>query len=550
MSFCPRCRVGQVDEGATECPICGYQLPKDETVAMRVADDLQQTVRKELGRFYQVERPLGQGGMSVVYLARELDLNRPVAVKVLPVRLSFDQESVKRFQREAKIAASLDHPHIVPVYRVGTTPSLLWYSMKLVEGQTLSEIMEAHPQMDFAECVAVIEQVGAALQYAHRRGVVHRDIKPSNVMVDQEGWAWVCDFGVAKAFGAVPLTQTGSTLGTPRYMSPEQCYAGALDGRSDQYSLAALTYECLTGQPLFVADSIGEFVHKHTSVPAPSLGETRPDLPDGAVEAVARALSKAPDKRFADVQQFVQALGGQTQRRVLSFSVTPAERKEPATPATPAPSVTPRATARWRRPARLGAAAVIVLGGVAATVPFLVRRVAAPSPASHVATLPADSQGASSRAAAGSPQATSPPADTGRESPRVTTQPPRPAAAPERPIAAPEHRVAQPEHRVAQQERRAGAQTQPSTAPSQPAPAPAAAQPGILLITTMPLGKLEVDGQSKGTSFTAPAGVQLTPGHHEIRVVLDGYEPFVREQDVAPGDTLRIVGIKLQPKRP
>ena len=334
MNFCPRCRVGQVDEGATECPICGYELPKDKTVAMRVADELEQTVRKELGRYYQVERPLGQGGMSVVYLARELDLNRPVAVKVLPVRLSFDQESVKRFQREAKIAAGLDHPHIVPVYRVGTTPSLLWYAMKLVEGQSLAEILKAHPHMDVEECVAIIEQVGAGLHYAHRRGVVHRDVKPSNVMVDQDGWAWVCDFGVAKAFGAVPLTQTGSTLGTPRYMSPEQCYGGALDGRSDQYSLATLTYECLAGQPVFTAESIGEYVHKHTSMPAPSLRETRPDLPDNVVDAVAQALNKSPEKRFADVQQFVQALGGQTDRRTLSFSVTPSGSMEPVTPVT------------------------------------------------------------------------------------------------------------------------------------------------------------------------------------------------------------------------
>jgi eukaryotic-like serine/threonine-protein kinase len=513
MNFCPRCRIGQVAEGATECPICGYELPKDQTVAMRVADELEQTVRKELGRYYQVERPLGQGGMSVVYLARELDLNRPVAVKVLPVRLSFDQESVKRFQREAKIAAGLDHPHIVPVYRVGTTPSLLWYSMKLVEGQSLGEVLEAHPQMDLEECVAIMEQVGAGLQYAHRRGVVHRDVKPSNVMIDQEGWAWVCDFGVAKAFGAVPLTQTGSTLGTPRYMSPEQCYAGVVDGRSDQYSLGTLTYECLAGQPVFTADSIGEYVHKHTSVPAPSLRETRPDLPDTVVEAVERALNKAPDKRFPDVQDFVRALGGQTERRTLNFILAAAPPQGPITPLTPPPSQGPRTAARWRRPAHLGAAAFIVLAGLAAAAPFLLRRAAPPATASHAATLPADSTHGTSRPG-------------GADS-----------------VALPLRRVAQPPRQV-----RAQAQTSgPATRSAAP---PSATQPGILLISTTPLGRLYVDGTSSGFSFTGLKGVQLTPGHHVIKVELEGYEPFVREQDIIPGDTLRFLSIRLKPKQP
>ena len=521
MNFCPRCRVGQVDEGAAECPICGYEFPKDKTVAMRVADELEQTVRKELGRYYQVERPLGQGGMSVVYQARELDLNRSVAVKVLPVRLSFDQESVKRFQREAKIAAGLDHPHIVPVYRVGTTPSLLWYSMKLVDGHTLGEIMQTHPQMEFTECVALIEQVGAALHYAHRRGVVHRDIKPSNVMVDREGWAWVCDFGVAKAFGAVPLTQTGSTLGTPRYMSPEQCYAGALDGRSDEYSLAALTYECLAGQPLFTADSIGEFVHKHTTVPAPSQRDTRPDLPDTAVDTVARALSKAPDKRFPSVQEFVEALGGQTERRTLSFILAAAEPRGPFTPTTPQPSLSLGKVARWRRPASLGVAAAVAVAGLAVAVPFLLRRGPAPSTTPRVTTLAADSTRSDSAHAA-------PPAPVvPHESPQVT--PPSRGGA-----AAPRRAVTQPERRA----------RAPATVPP-----PAAPPTAVLQLTTTPvLGDLYIDGKRAGSSFQT--GLRLAPGHHDIRVVRDGYEPFERALDFAAGDTLKLLQIRLQPAHP
>jgi serine/threonine protein kinase len=530
MSFCPRCRVGQVDEGATECPICGYELPKDKTVAMRVADELEQTVRKELGRYYQVERPLGQGGMSVVYLARELDLNRSVAVKVLPVRLSFDQESVKRFQREAKIAAGLDHPHIVPVYRVGTTPSLLWYAMKLVEGQSLAQILKAHPQMGADEVVAIIEQVGAALHYAHRRGVVHRDVKPSNVMVDQDGWAWVCDFGVAKAFGAVPLTQTGSTLGTPRYMSPEQCYGGALDGRSDQYSLATLTYECLAGQPAFIADSIGEYVHKHTSVPVPSLRETRPDLPDNIVDAVARALSKAPDKRFPDVRAFVDALGGETERRTLNFVVAASEPRGPVTPVTLTPSIGPHSTARWRRPARLGVAAVVLLGGLAAVAPWLLRH-GAPSATQAVALSP-DSQPVTSRTGTGSAGAALAPAPT-RDSTHVTARPTRSRARP---------------NSAAGQQRRVATTPPAASAPAPQRPAPAVT-PAILRLTTTPvLGDLYVDGKRTGSSFQT--GLPLTPGHHEIRITRDGYEPFVRAFDVVAGDTVKLLQVPLQPVHP
>lgn len=279
-----------------------------------MVDMVQEGVRKELGREYQIEGVLGRGGMSIVFLAREMELNRLVALKVLPLQLSMGPDAQERFKREARIAASLDHPHIVPVFRVGTTGSLLWYSMKFVKGRSLSDVLPATGPMPLADCLGIMEQAATGLEYAHRRGVVHRDVKPANILVDETGWASVCDFGVAKAFGSLPITLTGAALGTPGYMSPEQCYGRPLDAKSDQYSLAILTYECLAGMVPFTGDSLGEIVRRHCMDPPPRLTDLRPELPDKVADALERAMSKQPEERFDSVTEFVSAMGGTPSR--------------------------------------------------------------------------------------------------------------------------------------------------------------------------------------------------------------------------------------------
>lgn len=512
MTVCPRCNAPQERVDAQECPLCGYAFPREQTISMRVADELEESVRKGLGRDFVVDRQLGIGGMSAVYLARELELNRMVAIKVLPFNLSFGEEAADRFQREAKIVASLDHPHIAPIYRVGSTPSFLWYSMKYIKGQSMAEVLQAKPVQDLETCIAITEQLGSALHYAHRRGVVHRDIKPSNVLLDEEGWAYLCDFGVAKAFGSVPLTQTGSTLGTPRYMSPEQCFGHRLDGRSDQYALAVLVFECLAGKPPFTAESIGEYVHKHTTVPAPPLGESRPDLPAAVCDGVARALSKHPDKRFPDILDFIVALGGRPRRAPTSLGTsTPAPVIGPSTPVTPPPSGQPRAPARWRR-ARRGAMAFAAAALGVVLVVWTLTRIRAPGAAPTAQTTqPTQAAAESTRGpvvpapADSQPPSTEPPA----VAPGPTTRrEPRPAFAPE-------------------------------TAP--------AGRPGVLFISTTPvLGELFVDGVRVGQSFT-PDGLRLAPGPHVIRVTHQGYQPYQAIIDVPPGDTLRKTRIPLTP---
>ncbi|PYP61287.1 MAG: hypothetical protein DMD37_14050, partial [Gemmatimonadetes bacterium] len=220
--ICSRCHARNIPGDAVVCPNCGGTLVSDEAPQPPMPEELERALKRDLGGQFQINELLGRGGMSLVYLAYEIQLNRPVALKVLPLQLAYGADAAERFEREAKIAAALDHPHIVPIYRVGATGTFLWYSMKRIKGRSLGEILEQTGTLSLEETIGILEQAGSALQYAHRHGVVHRDVKPANIMIEESGWVLVCDFGVAKAFGNVALTQSGSSLGTPRYMAPEQ----------------------------------------------------------------------------------------------------------------------------------------------------------------------------------------------------------------------------------------------------------------------------------------------------------------------------------------
>lgn len=347
--------------------------PGDE---LSLVDEADLAVREALADDYKFEGYLGQGGMSVVFLARETVLNRLVALKVLPRRYTQDANAVERFRQEATISASLDHPNIVPIHRFGSTNRCLWYTMKYIRGRSLEELLREAGPLDLHDCFSVVEQVVSALHYAHRRGVVHRDMKPANVMLDDSGWAFVCDFGVAKATGNPRLTQTGGTLGTPLYMSPEQLYGQPLDGRSDQYSLAVLTFELLSGTHPFAADAVAEIIRKHCVEPAPSLAQHRPDLPAQVAEALERAMGKKPDDRFPDVVDFFTSMGGRRPRRPL-----PMQRVETSlTTAATAPLRRARAPSVVRR--------LLILGGVgvaaaAALITLSRRGTPNPEPAAH-----------------------------------------------------------------------------------------------------------------------------------------------------------------------
>jgi tRNA A-37 threonylcarbamoyl transferase component Bud32 len=259
---------------------------------------------------YEVVRRLGRGGTATVYLARDTRHHRSVAIKVLHPELAAALGS-ERFLREIEIAASLHHPHILPLFDSGASDGLLYYVMPLVEGESLRRRLEQAEPLTTAEAIAIAQQVAAALDHAHRQGVVHRDIKPENILL-QDGQAIVADFGIARAIdtaGVDRLSEPGFATGTPTYMSPEQAKGeGPLDGRSDIYSLGCVLYEMLTGQPPFTGPTPRLILARHSTEPVTSLRTLVPTIPKAVDHAVLKALAKRRADRFATAGEFVRAL--------------------------------------------------------------------------------------------------------------------------------------------------------------------------------------------------------------------------------------------------
>jgi eukaryotic-like serine/threonine-protein kinase len=271
--------------------------------------DLLEQLRAALGQRYRVEHELGQGGMAVVLLAEDLKHHRPVAIKLLKPELSAVLGS-ERFLREIEIAAPLQHPHILPVYDSGEADGLLYYVMPFVDGESLRQRLAREGPLPVADALGIAREVADALQYAHDHGVVHRDIKPENIMLSG-GHALVADFGIAKALSAAGvehLTLSGMVLGTPLYMSPEQISGSAVDGRSDQYSLACTLYEMLTGRPPFSGPSPQAVLARHSIEPVPGVSAAGRAVPPPVEAAIMRAMAKNPAERFASMRGFVRAL--------------------------------------------------------------------------------------------------------------------------------------------------------------------------------------------------------------------------------------------------
>jgi serine/threonine-protein kinase len=262
---------------------------------------LQDRVIGAIGAQYALEGEIGRGGMSVVYRARDLRLNRSVAIKVLPPELAHDSAIRARFTREAQTAAQLSHAHIVPIYDVGERDGIAYLVMAMLTGGNLATLLAHEPRLPVEEARRFLREVADALDYAHQRGVIHRDIKPDNILLDREtGRALVTDFGIAWAMEAASrLTVTGIAVGTPTYMSPEQAVGErALDGRSDIYSLGVLAYQMLTGRVPFTANNSMALLLKHVTERPRSILELRPDTPPAMCEAIERALMKSPEDRW------------------------------------------------------------------------------------------------------------------------------------------------------------------------------------------------------------------------------------------------------------
>jgi len=284
--------------------------------------ELLTVLTESLAGTYAVERELGRGGMATVFLAQDVKHGRQVAVKVLHPELASSM-GAERFQREIEIAARLQHPNILPLYDSGAAGEFLYYVMPFVEGESLRDRMDREKQLPLEDAVKIALEVAAALAYAHSRGVVHRDIKPENVLLSG-GVAVVADFGIARALSVASdqtLTQTGTVVGTPAYMSPEQASGSPdIDGRSDQYSLACLLYEMLVGAPPFTGPTPMAVMARHTmdNVSPPSI--VRATIPDAVEDAILKAMNKVPADRFTTTGQFAEAL------QVLSPSTGPQRR--------------------------------------------------------------------------------------------------------------------------------------------------------------------------------------------------------------------------------
>ena len=316
-----------------------------------MTDSLHERVVAAIGHQYEIENEIGRGGMSVVYRARDIRLNRRVAIKVLPPELAYDTAIRARFTREAQTSAQLEHAHIVPIFDVGERDGIAYFVMAYVSGGSLGSLLAREPRQPIDDSCRILREVADALACAHGRGIIHRDIKPDNILLDADsGRAIVTDFGIARAMEAgTRLTVTGNAVGTPAYMSPEQATGEReVDGRSDLYSLGVVAYQMVTGRTPFTAGNSMALLLKHVGEPPRPIAELRPEAPRALREAIERALMKSPEDRWPTAASFRDALSGGEP----AAPTWRAERREPVRYNSPIPE-----TRRERGPERARATA-------------------------------------------------------------------------------------------------------------------------------------------------------------------------------------------------
>jgi serine/threonine-protein kinase len=346
---CPGCG-SPVPAGDRFCGTCGNPITGSALISGEGARfdpwlELLQKLRSATLGEYEIKGELGRGGMAAVFLAHDLQLNRRVAIKVMLPGLTYGERMWDRFLAEARTAAQLDHPNIVYIHSVKEKDRFLYFVMKYIDGRSLDDLLSQHQAFPIPVAQTILAEVAHALDYAHREGVIHRDIKPANIMVDQKGNCIVMDFGIARAADTQHFTQTGATIGTPAYMSPEQCHGSETSAASDQYSLGILAYELLTGTPPFVGTPIELQIAHMQDTPVP-IRDRRSELSLELSGAVMRMLLKDPAERWPSLRELVpifsrglEAMGEEPTEQLVQMvrTGTPRRKSFPATPISPAP---------------------------------------------------------------------------------------------------------------------------------------------------------------------------------------------------------------------
>ncbi len=496
---CFRCHT-PVPQNSRFCSSCGADVSGGGTASSTDnVDVLRERLQRVIEGKYRIEKLLGKGGMGAVFLAHDLTLEREVAIKVLPPDVAQDEQVVRRFQQEAKTAARLDHPNIIPIYRVESEGGLNYFVMKYISGTSLEDLLEKKEPLPVPEIQRILWEAACAIGHAHQRGVVHRDVKPANIMFDHDGRVMLTDFGISKALqAATGFTATGMIIGTPHYMAPEQGKGAPVDGRADQYSLAVVGYRMITAELPFSGDSVHTIIYKHIYEAPPLVSAKRPGIPGSLTVAISRALSKEPDQRFATMEEFATAVWpdqpvappvkGRSAARPRPRAAADAPTEITGAPTTPLPRAKPTPKRRSRVPAVVGL--VVVAAGVGG---YLV--------------LGRTGSGERGAAATPPPPPPAPTVDTVRiqDTVRVPVQPTPPQRA--------------------------------KPKPREAVPAPVVEAQGFLTIAADPFGEVYIDGVDVGQTPVVEYAVK--PGRHTLRIEHAGFKTVTETVQVDASNTVR-----------